>query len=151
MPKIAPNDPRISTLLFRIPHLSNLLIFKDVLKNSKALVELLTGILKLGNPEILYLGYDCFHTARKDVMSKTSDAAIVRICLPGKEIIRRDPNRTVKLLIDELQKPRKCVSLASEVLSQEKEIVGVAITVESVTHFNRFYEECAPLNRIQSA
>lgn len=70
MPISAPIDNRSSTILFRIPHVSKLLAFKDVLKNKDSLVALLTAMLKLGLPEILYVGYDDAFSPRKEVIAK---------------------------------------------------------------------------------
>lgn len=129
-------EGRISTFIFRIPHISNLIIFKNVLKHKCTLVSLVTEMLKLDHPEILYLGYDCTYSPRKDVMANKSNAAIIRICVPGKELIRRDTQKTTALFIDELLKARNIITVATETLSWEKDIIAVAITAEPITHHN---------------
>ncbi|NUY79904.1 hypothetical protein HUK80_03275 [Flavobacterium sp. MAH-1] len=145
MPISAPIDNRSSTILFRIPHVSKLLAFKDVLKNKDSLVKLITAILKLGLPEILYVGYDDAFSPKKDIIAKKNDAAIIRICLHGKELVRRNHERTIKMIISELQKPRNLISMASETLSHDKDIIAVAISVESLLHQNKYKIDCEPV------
>jgi hypothetical protein len=132
-------------MLFRIPRISKLLIFKDVLSHPDALVSVVGEVLKLGDPDVLYLGYDPVHSPRKDVLAKSHDSAIIRICLPGKEIVRKDKAKAVKLVIDELQKPRNLISIASETLSIYENIIAVAISVESSRHYNKCHVDCMPL------
>ncbi|RZJ72727.1 hypothetical protein [Flavobacterium sp.] len=142
-----PSSAKISTFLFRIPHISNLLCFNDALCDKDSLISVVSQILKLGDPEILYKGYDPVFSPRKEVMSKIKDSAIVRVCIPGKEIIRRDPAKTVRLVVDELQKPRNVISVASDTLSPYSNIIAVAISVESARHKSRFHVECAPIQQ----
>lgn len=139
MPPSSAADPRVSTVIFRIPHLSNLIIFKNVLGQKGSLVALVAEMLKLGHPEILYLGYDYSHSPRKDVLANKGNAAIIRVCVPGKELIRRSVHRTISMFIEELQKRRNVISVASETLSPEKDIIAVAMTVESITHYNKYH------------
>ncbi len=131
--------------MFRVPHISNLLCFKSALSDKQALISVIKEILKLGEPEVLYKGYDPVFSPRKEVMSKIKDSAIIRVCIQGKEIIRRDPSKTVKLIMDELQKPRNLVSVASDSLNADKNIIAVAISVESSRHKSRYHVDCAPI------
>ncbi|RZJ67363.1 MAG: hypothetical protein EOO50_06360 [Flavobacterium sp.] len=93
----------------------------------------------------MYHGYDHAHSLRKDVIGKKGNAAVVRICIPGKEVIRRDKKRTINLLIKELQKPRNIVTLASQTICWEQDIIAIAITIESITHYNKHAVGCTPV------
>lgn len=130
------SEGRISTFIFRIPRISNLIIFKNVLEHKCTLVALVTEMLKLDHPEILYIGYDCTHSPRKDLVANESNAAIIRICIPGKELIGRDAQKTTALFIDELLKAGNIITVTTETLSREKDIIAVAITVEPIAHHN---------------
>jgi len=130
MPLI-PNRDKLSTFIFRIPHVHNLLIFKDVLQNKHALVSTLTEILKLGDTEILYVGYDAFYSPSKEATLLMSDAAIVRITFPDKKIICKEPEQTIRLAIMELQRSNSQFTIACDVLSHERNITAIALSVSS--------------------
>ncbi|MBD3581029.1 hypothetical protein [Flavobacterium selenitireducens] len=129
MPLTAQRE-KISTVIFRIPHVHNLLIFKDVLKNKDALVSILVEILKLGDPDVLYLGYDNLHSLPKDILLKDRDSAIVRISFPNKKIICKEPEQTIMLAIIELQRLNGQISIASDTLSHERNITAIALSAD---------------------
>lgn len=144
MSSLPTSTERISTLVFRIPHISNFLIFKDILENDNALISVVTEFLKLGEPEVLYQGYDYAHSPRKEVIEKKGNAALIRIGVLGKSLVRRNSKRTIALLIKELQKPRNRVTLASNTLCFEQDIVAIAISIESEFHYNKTMRESRP-------
>jgi|GEM_PF-3203055 len=132
MPLI-PHKDRVSTILFRIPHIQNLLIFKNSLNKKDALVAIIIELLKLGDTDLLYVGYDNHHTPSKEAMSQLRDSAIVRLMFPKKDIIRRDISKTIDLIIDELQLDDNHISIACDTLSYDRNITAVALSVESET------------------
>lgn len=122
------NREKVSTVIFRIPHVHNLLIFKDVLKNKDALVSILVEILKLGGPDVLYIGYDNLYSLPKDIILKHRDSAIVRISFPNEKIICKDAEQTINLAIVELQRLNGRISIASDTLSHERNITAIALS-----------------------
>lgn len=136
-------ENRTATILFRIVHVSNLLNFEDMLSKKIPPVALIIALLKLDHPEILYMGYDYADSPAKDKLLNAKDAAIIRICLPGKDVIRRSVSKTMELFIKELEKPRNIVTIASKTLDKENAVIGVSVTVESVTHRNKYNSDCA--------
>ena len=140
----APKEGKISTVLLRIPHISHLLVFNDALKCKQSMVAVIVNLLKLGLPEILYTGYDANYQVKDDLLIAQTNSAVIKICIPGKEIIRRDPLRTMNLLLQELEKPRIHISVKSEQMDVEKSVISVALTVESIVHFNKFGAMCSP-------
>lgn len=125
------NKEKISTILFRIPHIQNLLIFKDALGNNEALVSILAELLKLRDPDILYIGYDNMHSPKKEVLSQLRDSAIVRVSFPDKNIICKDTKKTLGLAIHELQRFNNRIAVACDMLSRERNITAVAVSVNS--------------------
>ena len=72
------------------------------------------------------------------MLSRSGNAAIVRICFNGKNVVCTYPARTLSLVCSEIRKPRNLISVATETLSRERDIIAVAMTVESLRHHNRY-------------
>ena len=131
---LLPIKDKVSTVLFRIPHINNLLCFKGALNSPDALVSVFSEILKLGDPDLLYIGYDEQFTLPKEVLLQQHDSVIVRMTFPGKKIICKDPQQTIGLAVTELQRINNRISVASDKLSREKNITAIAMSVVDLQH-----------------
>lgn len=126
--KHLPQDT--STLLFKLPHISNLFVFKDNFSNDQAMVRIVTEILRFGQLEMIYMGNaECRVFDYDHYLLDCSDCAIVRVNLVDSLIEELNLDSARKQFVGELENVDNAITVESVVIDDCKNASSVDIVI----------------------
>ncbi len=122
-----------STLLFKLPHISNLFVFKENFSNHFGMVQIVTEILRYGKPEFLHIG-ECEDNSvdYENLTEDCTDTAIIRVNLLENIFLTEEPEVITRLFIEELENHDNAITVDSNVIDSEINASTVDIVIAPV-------------------
>ena len=119
-----------STLLFKLPHISNLFVFKDNFTNHHGMVRIVTEILRLGQLEMIYMGdiegksfnYD-------EYLNGCTDCAIIRVNILDTTIPYRNLDSMRTLFVEALENEANAIEVDPNVINEKKNASTVDLVI----------------------
>jgi len=137
-----------STLLFQLPHISNLFVFKDNLNNKAGMTEIVTEILRFGQMEIIYMGAAVGNNFDYEgYLQHCVDCAIIRVNVMDTIMLNGDLEKTRLLFIQQLENFNNIISMESNFYD---EMINVS-TVDLIITPPNYQADSHDESRIQAA
>ncbi|HEX8563333.1 MAG TPA: hypothetical protein VF676_10180 [Flavobacterium sp.] len=125
--------PDTSTLLFKLPHVSNLFVFKENLTNQHNMTRIVTEILRFGQLEMIYMGSAEDRSFNyEDYLQGCEDCAIIRVNLLDRPIFNRDLELARRQFVEELENIDNAITVDSNMISVNRNSSTVDIVIAPV-------------------
>ncbi len=116
-----------SVLIFKIPHVSHLMLFQDCVSKPRSIVKLMGELLKQDSPKIRYMGYMQEYYPDMKLSPESADSALVSVAIYGDRHYYTSKTQGKAFFASELLKVRRAIVVQHKTIDPEKHVIRVSI------------------------
>ncbi|HEU0136222.1 MAG TPA: hypothetical protein VFQ50_02940 [Flavobacterium sp.] len=117
------------TFIFKIPHISNLFIYKDNWDNNIVMRKVIVELLDIGQFETLFLGNHPASDFLADVQS-CEDCAFIALSIHDLSTVDTAASTATSLFIRELQNRKNRFLFESNIVDEQKNVTAISLSIK---------------------